>query len=301
MASRRGATGLAGLLVIDKPAGLTSHDVVNAVRRATGERRIGHAGTLDPSATGVLMVLVGPYTRLERYLSGKRKTYEAVIAFGVETDTDDADGSTTRTASVDPRIFDPALAARTLAGFLGERMQTPPAYSAIKVEGRTAHRVARAGGEITLEDRPIIVHEAALLDSDAAEMTWRVRFTVSKGTYIRALARDLGRATGSAAHLLSLRRTASGSVDLTQSVSLDDVVSAKDVSSLFVDPLPALSMPTLAVDTDGAAFVRDGRPLTIEGAPADGTVAITADDRLIAVYRAGEGRLSAETVLGMQT
>lgn len=304
MATRRGASGLAGLLVIDKPAGMTSHDVVNVVRRATGERRVGHAGTLDPAATGVLMVLVGPYTRLERYLSAEQKTYEAVIAFGSETDTDDAEGTPVRSASVDPAFFTPERARDVLDTFRGPQEQMPPAYSAIKVGGRTAHRVARSGGTVELAPRTITVHEAVLLGSDPGSRTWTVRFTVSKGTYIRSLARDIGVACGSAAHLLALRRTASGDVDLSRATTLDtvrDAASPSDVSALFTDILIALGLPALELDPGEAALVRDGRPLEREGVADGELVALTAHGALVGIYCARHGRLVAETVLGAGT
>ncbi|MDZ4654551.1 MAG: tRNA pseudouridine(55) synthase TruB [Coriobacteriia bacterium] len=299
MTAKRGATHLAGLLVIDKPAGMTSHAVVEAVRRATGERRVGHAGTLDPLATGVLLVLVGPYTRLERYLSGKTKSYDAVIAFGAETDTDDADGTTTRTASVPPELLDPDTAVTLLGRFVGDSMQQPPIYSAIKVAGKTAHRVARSGGEIELAPRPITVFEAELVGIDPGEATWTVHFTVSKGTYIRALARDIGRAGCSAAHVRSLRRTASGAVTAEETITLARLAEANNVRTLFADPIPALAMPVLEVDDAQAYAVANGRPFAVDDL-ADGAVALTFHERLIAVYQSQGGRLIAETVLGVQ-
>src|SRR5665648_353727 len=142
MSTRRGATDLSGILAVDKPSGITSHDVVAAVRRATGERRVGHAGTLDPVATGLLTILVGPATRLEPYLSGHDKTYVATIAFGTSTDTDDADGAVIQTVPVPGDVIDPDAASRLLASFTGEQLQVPPAYSAIKRGGQVAHRAA---------------------------------------------------------------------------------------------------------------------------------------------------------------
>lgn len=299
MSARRGATGLAGLLVIDKPAGMTSHDVVAAVRRATGERRVGHAGTLDPSATGVLMVLVGPYTRLERYLSGKTKSYEAVIAFGTETDTDDAEGETTVTAPVPPQVLEAESAAAVLGGFLGPSMQQPPVYSAIKVAGKTAHRVARSGGDIELAPRPITVNKADLRSIDLEQATWTVDFTVSKGTYIRALARDIGREAHTAAHLRDLRRTGSGDITVAQAVTLEDVRDAQDIRALFLDPIAALGMPVLHLDDTQAGTVADGRPLSVAG-PQDGPVALVFNGSLVAVYHSQSGRMVAETVLGVR-
>ncbi len=209
-AARRGATGLSGILLVDKPEGMTSHDVVAIVRRATGEGRVGHAGTLDPAATGLLVVLVGPATRLEPYLSSATKSYEATIAFGAATDTDDADGAVIATSPVPTEVGDPVYARALLARLLGDSEQMPPTYSAIKTAGEVAHRVARAGGEVVVRPRAIRVDEARLLDVDPETESWRVAFTVSKGTYIRALARDVGLAADTHAHLSGLTRTNSG-------------------------------------------------------------------------------------------
>lgn len=281
--SRRGATGLAGVLVVDKPSGMTSHDVVAFVRRSTGERRVGHAGTLDPAATGVLVVLIGPYTRLAPYLSGRDKTYRATIAFGSETDTDDADGRAVRTAAVRADLFDPSRARAVLAEFLGPSEQVPPAFSAIKVGGRAAHRIARAGKPTDLPARPIVVHRAELLTTDAAARTWDVELVVSKGTYVRALARDIGRRAGTAAHLASLRRRASGALTLEHAHTLDEVEAAAQqgsLTALFADPVAALELPSVEAPP---AHVLAGRALPAELAPAD-RVAITAQGRLIALY-----------------
>jgi tRNA pseudouridine55 synthase len=298
MASRRGATGLCGVLAVDKPLGLTSHDVVAAVRRATGEGRVGHAGTLDPLATGLLVVLIGPYTRLEPYLSAETKTYEAQVTFGAETDTDDAEGAVTREAAVPAELFDPSRAQAILDGFLGDSLQTPPAYSAIKVGGKTAHRVARAGGTIVLEPRPVHVATAELRSADADMLTWRVGFAVSKGTYIRSLARDIGRAAGTAAHLGGLRRTASGQLRLAVAHALDEVADAAaagDLPRLFADPVAALGLPVVEA---AAAEVRLGRPLASGALTAEAgkPVAVTAGGRLAAVYRAERDALVPEAV-----
>lgn len=288
MGAKRGATRLCGVLPLDKPAGMTSHDVVSAVRRATGEGRVGHAGTLDPAATGLLVVLVGVYTRLEPYLSGSDKTYEARITFGTETDTDDAEGEVTREADVPPELFEPATARRILDGLLGESMQRPPAYSAIKVGGKVAHRVARAGGTLEVAARPIVVREARLDSADAAASAWDVTFRVSKGTYVRALARDVGETAGTAAHLSALRRTASGALDLSAAHTLENVREAAAggvLPSLFADSLAALALPVVP---GGLADVAQGRrlPLSPSHAGEPGALVAVADGaRLLAVYR----------------
>ncbi|MDO8879791.1 MAG: tRNA pseudouridine(55) synthase TruB [Coriobacteriia bacterium] len=299
MIARRGATDLAGVLLVDKPAGPTSHDVVATLRRATGERRIGHAGTLDPMATGLLLVLVGRATRLERYLSGHDKSYDARIVFGTATDTLDADGEVTETRPVDGALFDRTRAAGVLASFVGPAQQMPPAYSAIKRDGVAAHRLARAGKEPDLEPRGIVVHEATLIAVHPDERAWDVSFSVSKGTYIRSLARDVGLAAGTVAHLGALRRTAIGAVDVTAAHTIDalsDAGTAGRLPALFTDPVALLGFPAAVVDP---ASARDGRPLSAEVLPvAEGEcVAVTAGDKLIGVYRRSGSALRAETVL----
>lgn len=288
MSARRGATGLRGVLLVDKPAGITSHDVISRVRRATGERRVGHAGTLDPMATGLLVVLVGPFTRLGPYLTAADKTYLARVQFGSETDTDDAEGTIVRTAPIPATVRDESAARETLASLVGESLRIPPVYSAIKVDGRVSHRVARSGGDIELAPRPVKVHRADLLQLDAAEAFWEIDFLVSKGTYIRALARDLGRALDSTAHLSALRRTASGAFSIADAHSLDEIdqsAAAGAIESLFADPVPALALPVLEAD---ARDVFCGRQLPAPEGDSE-RFAITDNGTLVAVYsRKGE-------------
>lgn len=207
-------------MLVDKPAGITSHDVVDAVRRAYGERSVGHLGTLDPFATGLLLVLVGRATRLATFLDIEPKVYEAVIAFGSETDTDDSTGEETRVAPA-PAQSDVRAAIRTLTG---EISQVPPAYSAKKVGGRRAYDAARSGEPMELQPAMVTVHR---WDVDSFEKgRLRATITCGGGTYIRALARDLGRASGSAAHLASLRRTRVGRFDVADAVRPDALATA---------------------------------------------------------------------------
>lgn len=297
MRSHRGATDLAGVIAIDKPGGLTSHDVVAALRTATGERRIGHAGTLDPMATGLLLVLIGRATRLEQYFVGHDKCYEAQIVFGSATDTLDADGQVTGEAAVPPSVFDPEFARKILDSFLGKQDQMPPAYSAIKRGGVPAHRLARAGETPDLEARSIEVYAADLLSADAEALSWTVRFEVSKGTYIRSLARDVGLAAGTVAHLGALRRTRIGSLDVGDAIALDTAVAAAEkgeLESLMADPVPLLGLPVLRVDP---ASVTDGRPVSASDTttPEGGRVALTSDDALLGVYRRVGDSLIAES------
>jgi len=204
-----------GLLFVDKPAGITSHDVVSVVRRAARTRRVGHAGTLDPFATGLLVVAVGTCTRLLPYISGEPKVYEAVIRFGSETNTDDGTGQVVREAPVP----DFGMLPMALAELTGPIQQVPPAFSAKHVHGQRAYVLARRGGDVALAPVPVIVHQWELLawrDGDVS-----VRIVCAGGTYVRALARDLGRATGSAAHCAELRRIGSGAAQVKDAVPFD--------------------------------------------------------------------------------
>jgi tRNA pseudouridine55 synthase len=299
--TRRGATDLVGVLPIDKPGGMTSHDVVAAIRRATGEGRVGHAGTLDPMATGLLVVLIGPYTRLEPFLSGGWKTYEARIAFGTATDTDDAEGEIVDGAPVPPGIFESHAAQSILDTFLGPSMQTPPAYSAIKVGGRVAHRAARSGEVLLLEPRPVEVDTAELLRADADARTWDVRFRVSKGTYVRALARDIGVACGTFAHLSALRRTAAGLLSLDDATDLETATMAGVTGVLEQLLVPAVGALGLPVVEAPASTLRDGGSIPADRCPSypDGAeVSVTVEGRLRGVYRKDGDRLRPVAVVG---
>jgi len=296
--ARRGATDLSGMLAIDKPAGCTSHDVVTRLREATGEKRIGHAGTLDPMATGLLIVLIGSATRLERYLSAKDKTYKATITFGSLTDTLDAEGEVVETRPVPAGTFDSRYAQRILDSFLGQGTQVPPRYSAIKRDGVAAYRLARAGAAIEMQPREIVVREIVLERTDETTSSWDVSMTVSKGTYVRSLARDIGSAAGTVAHLTSLRRTAVGPLVIGSATSLDAACAkarTEELPELFLDPIPLLSMPVIEAD---AETVGSGRALPATACPEDASerCAVLAGGRLRAVYRRSEGRLRAETV-----
>lgn len=209
-----------GLLLVDKPAGVTSHDMVLAARRAYGERSIGHLGTLDPFATGLLLMLIGRATRLATFIETEPKVYKARIRFGTETDTDDATGVVMRSAPFpDLRAVDEAILSLT-----GELMQVPPAYSAKSVDGTRAYDAARSGHPIDLPAVPVTVHEWIVQgrDDDSIDAT----ITCGGGTYVRALARDLGRMTGSAAHLEALRRIRCGEFDVSDAASLEDLRNA---------------------------------------------------------------------------
>ncbi len=214
-------TTVSGLLLVDKPAGVTSHDVVDVARRAYGERSIGHLGTLDPFATGLLVLLLGRATRLATFVENEPKVYQATIHFGTETDTDDVTGAVVRTAPLPSpeRIMD------CIPSLTGDIDQTPPAYSAKKIAGQPAYRAARAGEHLDLTPARIHVHQWHV--HSVTESALAATITCGGGTYVRALARDLGRLAGSAAHLETLRRTKSGEFDVRDASPLAQLRSAE--------------------------------------------------------------------------
>lgn len=214
-------SNISGVLVIDKPVGMTSHDVVQQVRLGTRIRRAGHTGTLDPRASGVLVVLVGPAVRLSEYVSTSDKRYQAVLRFGVTTSTYDTEGEITSRAPVDISYEE---LEEALSTFVGEFEQTPPIYSAIKVDGRKAYDIARDGETVELEPRHITVHSLELLDWDPPEAVIDVH--CSSGTYIRSLAFDLGQKLGCGATLVGLRRTRNGRFGLRDAISLNKLQEA---------------------------------------------------------------------------
>lgn len=304
---RRGTSGLNLLLGIDKPAGLTSHDVVDRVRRSVGERRVGHAGTLDPGATGVMVVGVGQATRLMGLLTAERKSYLASIVFGSETETDDAEGAVVREAPADPRLLDPEVAAATLDALVGVREQVPPAYSAISVGGRRAYALAREGRPVELAAREVTIYAAQLLAviEVGGAPVWQCAFEVSKGTYVRSIARDLGRDLGSAAHLGELRRTASGTTTLASCLTLDALAAlgGAGVASRALDPVAALGLPSRHLSAREAQDAAQGKSLGL-GVVEDGAgqrasgegerVAIVSGGELRGVWRASHGRLVSD-------
>jgi len=246
-----------GLLLVDKPAGVTSHDVVLAARRAFHEKRIGHAGTLDPFATGLLVLLLGRATRLLPHLDAVPKEYEATITFGAETDTDDLLGAVVREAAPP----DDAAIVSAIPSLTGDLAQVPPAYSAKRVAGRRAYDAARAGEALELAPANVHVYEWREMVRDGDQL--RAVISCGGGTYIRALARDLGRATGSAAHLSALRRTRSGPFHVRDAVTLAALQAGDATLRPALDALPTIPHVTLAgEDTErvlrGIAVAREG-------------------------------------------
>ena len=294
---KRGQSGLNLLLAIAKPTGMTSHDVVDKVRRSLGERRVGHAGTLDPAASGLLVVGVGQGTRLMGMLTMDEKSYEARIMFGSETTTDDAEGETVRTAEIPSQLADAEYAGMALHGLVGTHKQVPPAYSAISVNGKRAYALAREGKDVELEARTIEIEEAQLLAvrEDGEGISWDCAFTVSKGTYIRSIARDLGRQLGTAAHLSALCRTASGKLTLAHAATLEDVAEAgpERIAELALDPAWALGLPGREVSEAELAALLQGKTLGTGGLALSegGRVSMVRDGKVYGIWELAQGRL----------
>ncbi|MEA3310046.1 MAG: tRNA pseudouridine(55) synthase TruB [Chloroflexota bacterium] len=256
-----------GIFNVNKPLHATSHDVVNIMRRLTGVQRIGHTGTLDPLATGVLVLLVGPATRLARFLSRAPKSYRAVIRLGGTTATYDAEGEILEHRPV--RVNQATLAA-ALDNFRGELAQIPPMYSAIKINGQPLYKLARRGEELARPARQVTIHELELLVWESPDLTVRVH--CSAGTYIRSLAHDLGKALGCGGHLRSLVRTAVGEFQLADSYTLDElsVLAAENRLHEALLPPQALltALPSVELTPQQIVDVRYGRQITLAAAPA---------------------------------
>ena len=226
------AADIEGVLPVDKPVGPTSHDIVGIARRSLHTRRIGHTGTLDPFASGLLLLCVGRATRIAEYLTDMPKRYRAVMRLGVVTDTDDGTG--TVMATHDPSAVTTAQVEAALAAQRGDILQTPPPYSAKKRDGVRSYDLARAGMAVQLEPVPVTIHELELMRHDGADVEFDV--VASSGTYIRAIARDAGAALGVGAHLTSLRRTAIGSYRVDDALPLDGLDDAAGVKTALVAP-----------------------------------------------------------------
>jgi tRNA pseudouridine55 synthase len=281
-------TPLAGLLYVDKPAGRSSHDIVGLVRRAARSRRVGHAGTLDPFATGLLVVAVGQATRLLPHVVGEPKVYDAVIRFGAETDTDDATGTVTREAAPpQAHVLSEDHHAQRLAAeaqLTGVIAQVPPAFSAKHVDGQRAYDLARKGRDVALPPVDVRIDAWQWLGADGHDL--HVRITCGGGTYIRALARDLGRALGSAAHCHALRRIASGPAHVDDAVTVEQLAPGAIADGLIMlrSPLPLLgNVAHEVLDDDQLRDLRHGRP-----------VRASVDGERAALLRAGEVVAMAE-------
>lgn len=278
MARRKPAT-VHGVTVVDKPAGVTSHDVVGMLRRRFGERRIGHAGTLDPDATGVLVVAVGNATRLLRFVEKTRKIYSGEVVLGTSTSTLDSSGDVIETFDMSTVTIDDARAA-VAANLVGEIEQVPPMVSAIRVDGKRLHELAREGIEIERSPRPVTIHRFDVVGW-AEPGVLEIEVECSAGTYIRTLADDLGRLLGGGAHLRNLRRTRVGDFTLTEA-------GPPDESALLPVERAVMALERVEVDADVAASVANGRVL--EAWDGDGPWAVfDTSGLLLAVYEEFRG------------
>ena len=297
----------AGLLLVDKPAGATSHDIVLRVRRTLGVRRVGHTGTLDPFATGLLLSLVGSFTRLADLYHGLPKSYDATMALGRETDTDDLTGETVSKDAAWRELDAEAIRA-SLAAREGVGRQVPSAYSARRAGGERAYAVARRGERPRLEAREVTVHEIAVTEIDLPRVRFRAR--VSTGTYVRALARDIGRDLGPGAHLTALRRTAIGPFGVGEATSPDAAAEAVAAASTAWCPGMA-ALPWVwrrELDEGERDEIRHGRsvergdvrpPPGCARDPGEGTadpIALYASDDLLAMAEERNGRLHPKKV-----
>ncbi|MGH7525836.1 MAG: tRNA pseudouridine(55) synthase TruB [Gemmatimonadales bacterium] len=281
-------------MLVDKPAGITSHDAVQRVRRALGTRAAGHTGTLDPFATGLLVVLLGRATRLARFVEAQPKTYLATARLGVRTDTDDVTGAVLGAAAAETPVGE-SVVRQTLAGFAGVQRQRPPVYSAKQVGGARSYRLARRGEAVVLPEVTITVHAIELLWYREPELGFRA--TVSAGTYLRAIARDLGDRLGVGAHLTALRREAIGPLRIEEAVALDRVAL-----EAVVPPRRVLShLPALELDEPARRAVVQGRAVPggpVRSGDTGAVVALLAGGELVAVANEADGWLRPTVVLG---
>lgn len=303
------ARQLAGILVIDKPVGPTSHDIVALVRRLSGLRRVGHGGTLDPFARGVLPIFIGAATRVVEYHLGDPKSYRATVVLGARSTTDDLEGEVTPTEAAPP---DRASVEQALGAFRGPIRQRPPAFSAVKVAGRRAYRAARAGEPIELPERIVTIERLDLLgwdESDPGRPAAVLEIHCSAGTYVRSLARDLGERLGTGAYLGALVRTASGAFRLSDALELDTVRRRAAANELRILLLPVdhglerfpahrLTDAEVAAVAKGQV-VRPTEPVPTDASPSDTAARVRlfdGSDRLVAIAQLIGGRLHPEKV-----
>jgi tRNA pseudouridine55 synthase len=280
-------------VIANKPKGWTSHDVVAKVRRLAGQKRVGHAGTLDPMAEGVLPILLGRATRLADYIQLGRKTYVATVQLGTATDTDDAEGTVIAQSPIPP--LSQHLLEQTLSAFRGEISQTPPKYSALKVAGQRAYAVARAGGEVALAARPVTIDDLQLQTWSATELILEV--TCSKGTYIRALARDIAVALGTVGHLTKLIRTRVGPFRIEHALTPDELAS-RDIAAAVLPASRAIpDAPAFSADVNQVVDLRYGRPVAANGLRADHVWVYDPDGLLVCLASADGMLLKPRLVL----
>ncbi len=284
---------VSGVLVVDKPVGLTSHDVVQIIRRGTGIRRAGHTGTLDPRASGVLVILIGPAVRLSEYVSASDKRYQATIRLGASTDTYDAEGqpvSYPNAANILASLTEEKF-EEILQNYVGEFDQKPPAYSAIKVDGKKAYESAREGEEVELEPRKINVYSLDLLEWAPPEVV--VDVFCSSGTYVRSLANELGEALSVGAHLVGLRRTKSGRFTLRDAISLRRLRESFEAGDWYTHLIPAAEAladwPMVELSSDEVELLRHGHRLKADPESPQWARALTEQGDLVALVENLDG------------
>lgn len=286
-----------GLVIVDKPSGMTSHDVVARARRFMGTRKVGHAGTLDPMATGVLVLGIERATKLLGHLALDRKTYLATLSLGLSTTTDDAEGEPIAEAAPDvvEKITDEAIAAG-IAALTGDIQQVPSAVSAVKIDGKRAYARVRAGEEVVIPSRPVTVHRFDLLATrrEAGRIELDAIVECSSGTYVRALARDLGAGLGAGGHLLALRRTTVGPFTLAKARTLDQLEDEPELS-LDLDAAVAAAFPRRDLDARTAQAVRYGQRVPAAG--IEGTYGMFGPDGRVLALAADEGELARSVVV----
>ena len=296
MGRRRKGDAVSGWICLDKPLGFTSTDAVSRVRRAFNAQKGGHAGTLDPLASGILPIALGEATKTVPYLMEADKTYRFTIAWGVSTASFDGEGAVTATSDVRP----PADAVRdALPAFTGEILQTPPMFSAIKVDGERAYDLAREGVEVELKPRPVKIHRAELVAATADSATLEI--DCGKGTYVRALVRDLAAGLGACGHVSALRRTRVGRFDEASAITLENLAEMvhRGAGSEALLPVETAldDIPALAVTHEDVFKLKQGRPIvlvprTIGGEDASRTVSAMSDGRIVALCELRAGRLN---------
>ncbi len=273
---------ISGVLVVDKPIGMTSHQVVQVIRRGTRIKRAGHTGTLDPRASGVLVVLLGPAVRLSQYVSAENKRYQATIKLGEKTDTYDSEGTVTGTST---KEISYDQFAEALTGFVGEIEQVPPPYSAVKVKGKHAYDLARKGEKVELEPRTINVYSLDLLEWNPPEAVVDVH--CSSGTYVRSLAYDLGELLGCGAYLTGLRRTKNGQFSLRDAVPLRKLSDAFETNSWYQYLIPASEAlsewPSITLTNDEIELVKHGHRIEREEGLQGLVRAISEQSELVAL------------------
>jgi tRNA pseudouridine55 synthase len=272
-----------GLLLLDKPQGVTSHDAVDHVRRVLSERRVGHAGTLDPMATGLLVIAVGPSTRLLRFAQSETKRYEGVVTFGVRTDSLDADGEVLERRDVP--AFSVDAVNEQAAAMLGSQQQTPPMVSAIKVKGRRLHELARAGVEVEREPRTIRIDDFRVAPID--DVTWSFDVTCSTGTYVRVLLSDLAERLGTIGHLSALRRLSSGHHDVRDALTYSEFEDRVSLGATVLAPPRTFveHLPSVTVSELDEQRLRQGQRVDVETPEGDEFAALNDAGSLVAVVR----------------